>query len=315
MSFLQEALAPRVEFSGAASGFNATAGEKMSKSFGTGFIDGMKKAHARRMAAFKKEEKDKANKKKTMRKKALMATMDVVGMFMQLASAMGVLQPFMEVFQGILSVIGGSVMEMLAPAMEKLFGILFSPEMMELWGMLGELFAAFLVPIIEIFGDVLLALMPILKPIIKVLMLLAIPLKIVGLVIKNLGLIFMWIGKTVLLGFLYALYGLGMAVAAIVWVLTLGFVNLFDGMQNFFGPIISAIQTKPVPGVWQMATGGYVGPSAGGTIIRVAEGGEGEFIVPESKMEGNEKVVWAIEDLGTKMDRTNNILRMGTRLR
>src|SRR5690606_40770843 len=36
--------------------------------------------------------------------------------------------------------------------------------------------------------------------------------------------------------------------------------------------------------VQSFATGGYVPPTPGGRIVRVAEGGEGEYIVPESKM-------------------------------
>src|SRR5690606_27372342 len=36
--------------------------------------------------------------------------------------------------------------------------------------------------------------------------------------------------------------------------------------------------------VQSFASGGYVPPTPGGRIVRVAEGGEGEYIVPESKM-------------------------------
>src|SRR5690606_37122219 len=36
--------------------------------------------------------------------------------------------------------------------------------------------------------------------------------------------------------------------------------------------------------VQSFATGGYVPPTPGGRIVRVAEGGEGEYIVPESNV-------------------------------
>lgn len=65
-------------------------------------------------------------------------------------------------------------------------------------------------------------------------------------------------------------------------------------------------------GVHGLATGGYVPPRRGGTIIRVGEGGEGEFITPESRVashraRGTRDVIDALGPLSTldRIARTN----------
>jgi TP901 family phage tail tape measure protein len=47
--------------------------------------------------------------------------------------------------------------------------------------------------------------------------------------------------------------------------------------------VADALQ-RELLGVPSFAVGGYVGPSAGGTLVRVAEAGQGEFMVPADKM-------------------------------
>ena len=89
--------------------------------------------------------------------------MGPISMVMSVLDAFGVAEPLLEAFSGILAIIGGSIMKALIPALQKFMDILFSPEMIELWVLLGNIIGKMLAPILVVFATVLTALMPIFK--------------------------------------------------------------------------------------------------------------------------------------------------------
>ena len=60
-------------------------------------------------------------------------------------------------------------------------------------------------------------------------------------------------------------------------------------LQHYLGSIITGLGF----GVPAMASGGYVPASPGGTLVRLGEGGRGEWVVPEHSRETTRKIVFA----------------------
>ena len=83
--------------------------------------------------------------------------LEMFGVFTQMAESMGILTPIMDMIKMIFQIIGANALQQMIPAMEKMFQVLFSPEMMKFWGDLGKIIGDFMVFIIEtitqLFGD------------------------------------------------------------------------------------------------------------------------------------------------------------------
>lgn len=259
---------------------------------------------------FKKsgEKGEKSEKKK--RKRIFSGILSFYGVFLQLIDAFGVLQPILSLFHGVLSIIGGTIMQVAGPALQDLAEILFGEDMMELWKILGQIFAELIIVNLKWIITILKVFAPILEKLSPVIIIL----------IKVLGLL-MIIGLYPIIG---GIYIFARAIASLVD-LFMAAVNFFlpwvartnwaGEVDNFFLPILGTLNEAFDESINSFGTGGYVGPSTGGTIVRVAEGGEGEFIVPESKMGGgSQEVLWATQDNGDKLDRIVNILGNQKRL-
>lgn len=73
-------------------------------------------------------------------------TMGPMGVLLSVLEAFGVVEPILEIFSGVLEVIGAGILQSLMPAITKLMDILFSPPMMKLWETLGEIIGVTLMP-------------------------------------------------------------------------------------------------------------------------------------------------------------------------
>lgn len=231
--------------------------------------------------------------------------MNSIGVFMQLADKMGILQPMFDIIGGIFSIIGGFAMESVGPALQEFAEVLFSPEMMEIWQLLGETIGEFLSTIMSslatLFSD------PAFQKVLK---------KFVDVITH----VFTMIGMV--LGFFFKILG-DMSAS------DMG--KLFFAMGTFFafmkgmahggpaGAILGAayftLAAVALAPLLAMQHGGYIPATPGGVIVNVGEGGEGEFIVPESKMGGNEELVWATEDNGRRLDRLIGAMETSNRIK
>ena len=122
-----------------------------------------------------------------------------------------------------------------------------------------------------------------------------------------------------------AMLGLILAIYAIGWVISgiIAFFTPLDGVneqrewENMMLPVIGSMLAS-FGEIIALAGGGYVAPTQGGSVIRAGEGGEGEFVIPESKLGsvgGGEDMLWATQDNGEKLDKIVTILRTQGRLR
>lgn len=233
---------------------------------------------------------------------------DALGILLQLADSMGLLEPIINLLTGVLTLMGGEAFKLLGPSIKTLAEFLFSSKMIKFWKDLGIVIGEFMSYMIN---NVIAMLK---DPSIRKLILNAV--KAIGKILLHLGKIFMIFAK------IFA--GLDVSILGkAIWVLAVA-IAFFKGLSagGLFGAIVGAAMATAVgialAPLLALQTGGYVGPTRGGTHIIVGEGGEGEFIVPESKIDtvsNNEEVVWAVEELGNKMDMTNRLLRSGKRLR
>ncbi len=254
--------------------------------------------------------KSNAKRKKTLAK-SLSIGLDAMGVILQILHALGVLQPLLELIHGVFAVIGGSVMQVLAPAIQNLAELLFSPEMMALWVLLGEIIGSMLTPIIKVFAVVLKALTPLLTLLAN---LLSGPLQFAVIIIaKVIGLLI--IGG--LFPLVLAIWLIGVAIAALIHAFTLlDGVNEIEEWNNMMFPIMGAMMSGATE-IVMMASGGYIPPSSSGTVAIIGEGGEGEFVIPESKMGsiGNQDMLYATQDNGDKLDKLIQIMASQSRLR
>lgn len=238
--------------------------------------------------------------------------LDMVGIFLQILDALGVLEPLMTLFNGVLQMIGGTVMQTLAPAIQKLAEVLFGEEAMELWKLLGVLIGTVLMVALNTFATVLKSLLPILKPLILIL----------GVnFIFQIMLLIKAIGFLILHAFvplLMIIYTFGNVIAGIIQLLSpltgVGGTAMMD-WANIMLPIIGGLL---------LGMGEIVAMQHGGIVTRptLALIGEvPEAVIPLDKEGtisgmggGNEELLWATEDNGEKLDMLINITRSQQRL-
>lgn len=70
--------------------------------------------------------------------------LDALGIFLQFADSLGILQPILDLVNTLFSVIGMSAMEVFMPALKNLYEVLFSESSMKLWKKLGAIIGDFL---------------------------------------------------------------------------------------------------------------------------------------------------------------------------
>ena len=74
--------------------------------------------------------------------------LDFVGIVLQILDSMGVLEPIMSIFNSVLQIIGGAILEGLVPALGDMADQLFSDEMMDNWKQLGDNASNILIPVL-----------------------------------------------------------------------------------------------------------------------------------------------------------------------
>ena len=67
-----------------------------------------------------------------------------------------------------------------------------------------------------------------------------------------------------------------------------GMDTMIDGVNKAAG-FLSFGAIPKIPDIPQLASGGFVPATPGGQIVRLAEGGEGEWVIPQSKMGGGSR--------------------------
>ena len=222
--------------------------------------------------------------------------LDTVGIFLQFADAIGILEPIMQILTGVLQIIGGAAMEAIGPALADFADILFSDEMMEIWSMLGEVIGDFVATILGLLADLFSD--PEFQKVMKVFI--EIFANVFAVIMDIFGDIITWLGtmSAAEMGALF--FALGVGIAFLMGVLHGG------PLAPYLASLYAGLAAAALMPLLSMQHGGYIGASQGGTHVIVAEGGEGEFIVPESKMAGgmnNEELLYATEDNGIKLDR------------
>ena len=219
--------------------------------------------------------------------------LSMFGVFAQMADSMGILKPIMDLVSMIFQIIGASAMEKMIPAMDDMFAVLFSPEMMKFWGQLGEIIGDFMVflmgMITQMFSD----------PNVRTMIMLF--LKIF------LGFLQMFVGILVTFFKILAMIPLPVLVAILIAVA--GIVGFFWGLAHG-GPIMGAIMgvaaavAMGVIGAMalsQMAEGGIVTRP---TIALIGEAGP-EAVIPLDRgtTMDTDEIVWAMENNTARLDK------------
>lgn len=208
--------------------------------------------------------------------------------------SLGVFEPIMDVIGGLLEIFGGVLMEALMPAFKKLFDVLLSPEVIDLIKMLAGIFAAVLIPIIEVFAEVLVDLMPIFRILIDV--------------IKSFMPIIKIIAK------LFA-QGLGVALKIVANIIIIVYnviahvINAIIGIINLFGAGIPSLPILPLISLQQ-------GGITTGTTMALLHANE--KVIPldkEEKQNKSQELLWATEDNGKKLDELIMVTHNKQRLR
>lgn len=235
--------------------------------------------------------------------------LDMVGIFLQILDALGVLEPIMTLFNGVLQLIGGTVMQTLAPAMQHLAEVLFSDDMMDLWKLLGWLIGTVLSVALGTFATILKALAPILKPLILLFgmnMVIAII-----LITKAIGILII----SALLPLMLAIYVFGLGIAAIAEII-FGAKGAMGDWSNLMLPIIGGMAA----GIAQIIMLQHGGVVTRPTLALIGEKGP-EAVLPlnnEGQIAGmgnsNTELLWATEDNGEKLDVLINVMRGRGRL-
>jgi len=230
-----------------------------------------------------------------------MATMglDMLGMFLQLGSAMGIMQPIMQMFQGVLGLMGGAAFQSLGPVLEDLAEFLFSDEMITFWEDLGTIIG-------DVMGDLMQMLMDILgNPKIQKLIITAV--KAIGAILIHLGKVF-----GIFLNILADMDTKALGYLIFILAITIAFFKGMAAAPGVAGLALGSMMALMVgialAPLLALASGGIVTRP---TLALLGEGGEAEAVVPLSKAGdmgfggGGEssQVLWATEDNGKKLDR------------
>jgi len=210
--------------------------------------------------------------------------MDMLGMFVQIGNSMGIIQPIMQMLQGVLGIMGGAAFGVMGDTLKDFAEFLFSSDMIEFWEELGVVIGNFLKwlmeGVMEWLGNPAVR-----KAILHVV-------TVIGKTLMHLANIFMI--------FFGVLMMLPTGVLGSIIIAIAAFSALIQGMNALPGV---AIALAPLAG---LAKCGIVTRP---TLTLIGEGGEPEMVTPLSKAEefgfgvGGDQVLWATEDNGKKLDR------------
>jgi len=209
------------------------------------------------------------------------AMMGPIAGLMSFMQSLEIFEPLIDVIQGLMDIFAGAMMEALMPAFMKLFEVLLSPEVIDLIKMLAGLFASILIPIIEVFAEVLIDLMPIFKILIDVIKSFMPIIKIVAkLFAEGLGFALKLVANIII-----TVYN------AIAFV-----INAIIGILNFFGAGIPSLPILP----WvSMQQGGITT----GTTMALLHANEKVIPLKEEREQNkSQELLWATEDNGKKLD-------------
>jgi hypothetical protein len=233
--------------------------------------------------------------------------LDSLGVFMQLADKMGILQPLMDIFGAIFSIIGGAAMESLGPAIQQLADVLFSPEMMEIWEQLGTVIGDFLGNILTMVAELFAN--PEFQKVMKAFV------EIIAHVFRIIG--------AVLGAFFSLLEGMDAGqMGALFYAMAILFAFM-KGMSHggptgaILGALYAGVVAVAMAPLLALAEGGIVSKP---TIALIGEAGP-EAVVPlegeagEPQMPNNQELVWATEDNGKKLDRLIGALETQNRIK
>lgn len=236
--------------------------------------------------------------------------LDMFGVLMQMGQAMGILEPLMQIFAGILSIIGGVIMESgMMEKIQELAEFLFGGTMMEFWTEIGTLISDFFIFLLDLImgllGDpsVRKFLTAVLKAIISIVVHLA---KVFGFLIKVLSAIPIQILGTII----YFM--------AIMFAFMKG-VSAAPGIAGIIlGAALAAIVAVALAPLLALEAGAIV---TGPTLAMIGEGSEPEAVVPLSKAGefgfggGSEDVLYATEETNEKLNRVIGLLETQNRLK
>jgi hypothetical protein len=235
--------------------------------------------------------------------------LDTVGVFLQVADKMGILGPLMNLFSGILNIMGGFALEAMGPALKDLADVLFSDEMIEVWGDLGTAIGDFLAIIMQHISTLLQN-----PEFIKVLK------GFVTVIANVLGAIGGAIGA-----FFGMLSGMD---ASQMGRLFYGMAVLFAFMKGMsVGGVAGAVLGAIYAGLTAVALSPLLslqhgGITTGPTLAQVGDNPSGkELILPLDSEEGmsilggSQEVLWATEENGRKLDRLIGAMETSNRIK
>lgn len=161
-----------------------------------------------------------------------------LGMVMGVLDKIGIAQPFMEIFNAIIEIIGAAAIQPLLPILEQLMDILMSEEVTGFLTTIGTVIGTVLNVVLGIFCDVLEQLKPVfvaLNPLIETLggfigtlaTLLLLPLQLFGNLIQTLD--EMGILEPILTA---VTVGIGLIATGFEWVVN-GIIDIINGVMNF----------------------------------------------------------------------------------
>lgn len=228
-----------------------------------------------------------------------------IGVFLQLANSMGILQPILQLISGVFSMIGGAAMEILAPAIAELAEVLFSEEMIQIWGLLGKTIGTFLKTILTIVADLFSN--PEFQKVLKTFI------EIIGNILMFFATVLGWFFDILSgmsadeMGRLF--FGIGVFLAFMYGVAQ-GSGTIFGLVLGTLYAAVAAIALAPLLG---LAEGGIVTQP---TIALIGEAGP-EVVIPLNQAEGmgvgtdqytQKEILWATESNGKKLDKLVNYL-------
>ena len=222
---------------------------------------------------------------------------DALGIMLQLGNSMGILQPIMQMLQGVLGIIGGAALGEMGETLKDFAEFLFSSDMIEFWKQLGVMIGDFMSNIMTLIMDLMS------DPKVKAFLKHALKILIdfvtyfVIILVTLIRVISTW-PKGVLGALIIGLAVLSAFVQGMAALPGIAGVLLGTAMAVLVGIMLAPIAA--------LASGGIVTRP---TVALIGEGSEPEIVAPLSKAAdfglgtGGDEVLWATQDNGRRLDR------------
>ena len=246
--------------------------------------------------------------------------LNTIGIFMQFANAMGILDPIIKLITSVFTIMGGAAMNTLTPAIQKLAEVLFSPEMMKIWGDIGSIIGTFLATFLNMISTLLAD-----PEFYRIITIFVQALgQVFTVIISVLGWFFEWLGSMdpSQLGALF--YAVGIGLAFLIGLAAGGILGVIVGTALAVAAAIALAPLMHIPSTTTtsrttassrehdiifMQHGGIV---TSPTFAVIGEGGP-EAVIPlgDDSVEGmiggdnftQKETLWATEDNGKKLDK------------